>query len=185
MAGELAAPPRKGEEEMRARTAAIKPNAAAMQLSAAGTTSCRAPRARPPSGKWESMAAKPKGRALRCSPIRGMSRRSSAITAARFSPRHGWWARSWPGKAHLGPRILVQNPLDIHCMFLLKDNRTKQEQCQGRIGPAVISLSHQDLAPEARSRQQSAPPHRGSRIAESLACAERMTGCRCLSLARR
>jgi hypothetical protein len=71
-------------DETRARTAAMKPKAAAMQLSAAGTTSCKAPQARPPSGKWESIAAKPKGRGARCSPIRGMRRRNSAITAARL-----------------------------------------------------------------------------------------------------
>jgi hypothetical protein len=71
-------------DKTRARIAAMKPKAVAMQLSAAGTISCSAPQARPPSGKWESIAAKPKGRGLRCSSIRGMSRRSSAITAARF-----------------------------------------------------------------------------------------------------
>jgi hypothetical protein len=70
--------------------------------------------------------------------------------------------------------MAVQNPLDIHCMFLLKDNRTKQEQCQGRMSPAVISLSHQDLAPEARRLANS---HRRAGPRK-----ERMTGRRCLSV---
>ncbi len=100
---------------MRARNAAMKPKAAAMAPSVSGTTSWRAPQGRPPSGRWESIAAKPKGRGLRndspSPPGRGMSRRSSSITAARFRANVG----------ASGPVIvespIVESALDILCMF--------------------------------------------------------------------
>jgi hypothetical protein len=58
--------------------------------------------------------------------------------------------------------MAVQSPLDIHCMFLPKDIRTKQEQCQEQMGLAVISLRHQDLAHEARNLAAViTAPHRG------------------------
>jgi hypothetical protein len=111
---------------MRARIAAMKPKAAVTQLSAAGTTSCRAPQVRPPSGKWASIVPKPKGRALRSSPILGMSRRSSAITAARLRVTVRAVGSVMVCNAHTRGKLW-----DIHCMFPLADTRTKEEQCQG------------------------------------------------------
>jgi hypothetical protein len=121
---------------MRPRIAAMKPKAAAMQPSAAGTISCRAPQARPPSGKWESIAAKPKGSGLRCSPIPGMSRRSSAITAARLCDT----------ERAIGPVMAVQSPLDIHCMFLVKCIEQNRNNAKAGIVPGIILLADQGLA---------------------------------------
>ena len=61
----------------------MKPKAAAV-APASGTTSCKPPQASPPWGRWESIAAKPNGRAVGNSSIPGNKRRSSSITAARF-----------------------------------------------------------------------------------------------------
>ena len=47
-------------ELKRANTAAIKPKAAGSAVGVAGTTSWSAPQARPPFGKWQSSAARPK-----------------------------------------------------------------------------------------------------------------------------
>ena len=73
--------------EIRASSATMKPKAAGVPPSS-GTISCRAPPARPPSGRWLSMAARPKGKAFAFSDrnpsIRGSRRRSSSATAARF-----------------------------------------------------------------------------------------------------
>jgi hypothetical protein len=111
----------------------MKPKAAAMAPSVAGTTSCRAPQVSPPSGRCESMAVKPSGSACRRSPIPGMSRRSSAITAARLRAKEcgkecaeeGITAEG-AGAADAG----VESPMDILCMFLVSHHRTKREQCQ-------------------------------------------------------
>jgi hypothetical protein len=154
---------------MRARTAAMKPKAAAMQLSAAGTISCRAPQARPPSGKWESIAAKPKGGGLRGSPIRGMSRRSSAITASRLR-----------ATAATGAGFGCAKPMDIHldirCMFLLVCIEQNRNYAKAGIGPMVIVFSNQWLAQLGEKTVASSPCSRTE---------ERMTRCRCLSFAAR
>jgi len=124
--------PQGGGEQMRARIAAMKPNAAAMQPSLRGMTSCRAPQARPPSGRWESIAAKPKGRGLRCSPIRGSRRRSSAITAARLRAKEcakeGAKERVEAGGAGSG----CAKSMGYSLYVLAGGYRTEQEQCQGR-----------------------------------------------------
>ncbi len=50
-------------DEMRAKTATMKPKAAGSAASLWGTTSCKALQAKPPSGREPSSAARPKGRA--------------------------------------------------------------------------------------------------------------------------
>src|SRR4029077_18933406 len=121
--------------EMRARIAAMKPNAAAMQPSLRGMTSCRAPQVRPPSGRWESIAAKPKGSGLRCSPIRGSRRRSSAITAARLRAKEcakeGAKERVKAGEA-VGAGSGCAKSMGYSVYVLAEVYKTKPEQCQGR-----------------------------------------------------
>src|ERR1700734_512030 len=112
---------RGGGEEMHPRIAATKPKAAAMEPSAAGTTSCKAPRASPPSGRWESIAAKPRGSGVRRPSIPGMSRRSSARTVARLRDN----ART------LGP-VIVESPLDVLCMFWIYSLEQKENNAKGR-----------------------------------------------------
>ena len=109
-----------GGEHKRARIAAKKPKAAVMAPSS-GTTSCRPPPASPPWGRWESIAAKPKGRAVGKSSIPGNRRRSSATTAARFRATE---RTSGSAKALL---------MFIVCSKVAH-TRTKQEQCQGCLG---------------------------------------------------
>ena len=169
---------------MRLRTAAMKPKAAAMQPSAAGMTSCRAPQARPPSGKWESMAAKPKGRGLRCSPIGGRSRRSSAITVARLRAKAAVGAGFGCAKPIVWKLLLwklLGYSLGYSLYVLAEDYRTKQEQCQGR-------NCFDNYYPE-RSRPWAAD---GKAAASALVrgqkkapTEERMSRGRCLSVAAR
>jgi len=127
----------------RATIAAMKPNAAARQLSLCGTTSCSAPQARPPCGRWESMAARPNGRPV-CNPAGcGSRRRNSAMTAARWEVDGAVMAGCRHGVDRAGDMtvdktvgIAVDIPVDIavigtgvepvnvRCMFLVAETRT-------------------------------------------------------------
>ena len=107
-------PPRGSEPRNAPSSATMKPKADGVSASVVGTTSCKAPNASPPCGKWDSRTGRPKARtcAWAGSPSsRGNRERNSCITLMRL---HFLSAARGRVMAHVSVPYL----------------RTKQEQCK-------------------------------------------------------
>src|SRR5215470_16737417 len=91
-------------EIKRASTAVAKPSVAGNAACDAGTISCSAAPARPPLGKWESSAVRPKGSRTGAFPDKPLSRPSHWRNAAKAALRFGGRAGDCEGNA-VGPTI--------------------------------------------------------------------------------
>ncbi len=119
---------------MHASNAAMKPRAAGMAPSVSGTTSCRAPQARPPRGRWLSIAARPKGKGIACREFsnRGNRRRSSSTTRVFCLTERDWKWIIW--------RL-------VSYMFLWQ-SRTYREQCKYPLWGQALTIYEKTKPPK-------------------------------------